>query len=1193
MPNLNVLNVAEKNDAAKRLSQIMSGGNSQRREGFSKFNKIYEFDYNILNSNCKMIMTSVSGHLMQHEFVQGYKNWTSCRPLALFDAPVNTFVPDQFFEIKRTLVRESRKCSVLIIWTDGDREGENIGFEIIKVCREIKPNIRLYRAKFSEITPRAVNLAAQNLVPPDENVSNAVEVRSELDLRIGAAFTRFQTLRLQKRFPNFLAQQVISYGSCQFPTLGFVVERYKQVQEFIPETFYKIKVSHRKDDTTADFSWKRGRLFNQRVCSIFCAICQENPTALVVNVISKPKSKWRPVPLDTVELEKTASKKLKINAKTTMGIAEKLYSKGIISYPRTETNIFPKGMDLVGLVQNQTQDNQWGDFAQRILDDGGPNPRQGKKTDNAHPPIHPIKFTNNLQGDEKKVYDFIVRHFLACVSKDAQGQETTVEVEIAEEHFFAHGLMILARNYLEVYIYEGWNSKNIPNYSQGDSFVPDSIDMVNGETQAPPLLSESDLIALMEKHGIGTDATHADHIEKIKDRQYVGVQNDGTFLPGKLGMGLVEGYDSMGFAMSKPHLRAGLESDLKLICEGRKNKDVVLADQVRNYKEVFEQAMVQVEKLDNAMSSYFGVMSDVPVEDVGGSVSDPIRKCPRCNQGDMTLRKRKEGDWLLGCMNYPDCKNSMFFPSLVTDVQRSDAICSQCKPLPVHKLIFVFKRGSVPPMMMSPYTSCIGGCDDMLLGLLDSRGKSNTSTVQSSNNTTTNSRNNQRSQQNARNNLPTVANPNRGKTNSRKDGKTNKREPQTKTKKNNSTQKDTGLALRNDGNSSSFNNGGNNSSGSSSGSGGICCECGVPAIQLVTRKAGPNQNRPFFKCGSSTHACNFFVWGDAADNTATTSAPTPLRTSSSMNNTTIDYSVNNINTNNNNFSRQNVPQFSNNTIPPDNGDDVKCKCNIPAASRTVSKDGPNKGRPFYGCMKPREESCGFFQWGDQANLQVGASNSSRSNMFDGFDNSFGPVGGGGSNNNTDEFSCMCGNPAVLRTVFKDGPNKGRQFYACSKPMGQSCKFFQWTDEPATGSSNGNNLSSNNSFGNNGNNNNSRNNSFGQNSRQNSYNSGNNSSSSSTDVACGCGTPAPLLTVRKDGPNQGRQFYGCAKPRNEGCGFFQWSDDSGGGGGGFDGGRGGGGGFNGSGDGGGTKSRKRKCGQCGVLGHDKRSCPQNR
>ena len=87
--------------------------------------------------------------------------------------------------------------------------------------------------------------------------------------------------------------------------------------------------------------------------------------------------------------------------------------------------------------------------------------------------------------------------------------------------------------------------------------------MEEGETSPPNLLSEADLIALMEKHGIGTDATHAEHIETIKTRQYVGVQNDGRFLPCSLGMGLVQGYDAMGIALSKPNLRAELEADLK------------------------------------------------------------------------------------------------------------------------------------------------------------------------------------------------------------------------------------------------------------------------------------------------------------------------------------------------------------------------------------------------------------------------------------------------------------------------------------------------------------------------------------------------------------------------------------------------------------------------------------------------------
>ena len=99
---------------------------------------------------------------------------------------------------------------MLIIWTDCDREGENIGFEIIDVCKAINPRLEVKRAKFSEITRVSMERAMQTLVEPDLLTSQAVDVRGELDLRIGAAFTRFQTMQLQKKFAT-LSQKLISY----------------------------------------------------------------------------------------------------------------------------------------------------------------------------------------------------------------------------------------------------------------------------------------------------------------------------------------------------------------------------------------------------------------------------------------------------------------------------------------------------------------------------------------------------------------------------------------------------------------------------------------------------------------------------------------------------------------------------------------------------------------------------------------------------------------------------------------------------------------------------------------------------------------------------------------------------------------------------------------------------------------------
>ncbi|XP_062914842.1 DNA topoisomerase 3-alpha isoform X1 [Mobula hypostoma] len=916
-----VLCVAEKNDAAKAIAEIMSAGRFRRREGLSKFNKIYEYECNLFGQNVAIVMTSVSGHLLEMEFKAPFQKWCSCNPVTLFEAEIEKYCPENYVDIKRTLEREVRKCQALILWTDCDREGENIGFEIVHVCKAVKPNLQVLRARFSEITPHSIRRACENLGEPDQKVSDAVDVRQELDLRIGAAFTRFQTLRLQKIFPNVLANQLISYGSCQFPTLGFVVERFKAIQAFIQEIFYKIKVTHENEDGNVEFNWKRHRLFNHTACLVLYQICMEDPVATVFDVFTKPKSKWRPLPLDTVELEKLASKKLKINAKETMRIAEKLYTQGYISYPRTETNIFPKDLNLTLLVQQQTVDPHWGTFAQGILDGGGPRPRNGNKSDQAHPPIHPTKYTNNLQGTEQRLYEFIVRHFLACCSQDAQGQETTVEIDIAGERFVAHGLMIIARNYLEVYPYDKWNAKIIPVYERGNKFQPTTIEMVDGETSPPQLLTEADLIALMEKHGIGTDATHADHIETIKSRMYVGLTPDQRFLPGELGMGLVEGYDSMGYEMSKPDLRAELEANLKLVCEGRKDKFSVLQEYVQKYKQVFIEAVTKAKKLDEALSHYLGERTEfTQSEEFLMEISEPVRKCPQCAR-DMVLKPKKDGGFYLSCTGYPSCRSAVWFPDSVLGVNRDDSICPTCKPHPVHRLKFKFKRGSVPPLVPLEFVGCIGGCDEMLREILDLRylhgaSHSNSQTAnQSSQNRTENQL---RDRVHSRNNNPDLAVP---------------------TVSMGRVSRTVQSVLASDDNV-------------------VVCNCGQSALLLTVRKDGPNQGRKFYKCSVGT--CNFFLWAEQ-----------DVEESGSCGGA---------------VSRRNVTpgagyfRQAESRGTSGKGEAV-CMCNQPAVTRTVQKDGPNKGRAFHTCSKPREQQCGFFEWADENALRGSVSNRRDGNSF--------------------------------------------------------------------------------------------------------------------------------------------------------------------------------------------------------------------
>lgn len=189
-----------------------------------------------------MVMTSVLGHVQSLDFPPEYANWQLTPPETLFDAPVVKQVPQPNRSLVKNLEWEARDASWLVIWTDCDREGEHIGSEIVEICLGVNPRLEVFRARYSAVTPWELKRAMDQLQRLDERQVAAVNVRSELDLRTGAAFTRFQSMRLQERFPS-LGKEVISYGrekyichcsyslgSCQFPTLGFVVDQYFKVE---------------------------------------------------------------------------------------------------------------------------------------------------------------------------------------------------------------------------------------------------------------------------------------------------------------------------------------------------------------------------------------------------------------------------------------------------------------------------------------------------------------------------------------------------------------------------------------------------------------------------------------------------------------------------------------------------------------------------------------------------------------------------------------------------------------------------------------------------------------------------------------------------------------------------------------------------------------------------------------------------
>ncbi|KAJ3093186.1 DNA topoisomerase 3-alpha [Quaeritorhiza haematococci] len=683
---MKVLCVAEKPSIAKSVAGILSNNQYQSRRTKNKYIYNYEFDSYVDGSRCTVVMTALVGHLMNIDFPSEYRHWKSCDPATLFNAPIEVKVKENVADVAENIRKEARNAQKVIIWTDCDLEGEHIGHEVVQQCRAVNPNIQVRRARFSVIQPREINQSWQNLTNLDMKQVEAVSARQELDLRIGAAFTRLQSLRLQERF-EIIGQRTVSYGPCQFPTLGFVVERFRKANDFVSENFWRIDVTIEKDGIQAKLNWSRGHLYDRHFCLVLYEGCYREPLATVTRVDSKPKSKWRPLPLTTVELQKLGSTKLRISSDQIMHIAETLYTQGYISYPRTETDIFEDEFDLHSVIRKQFDDERWGRYARSLLEDNKfRRPRKGKNNDKAHPPIHPTREGSGLQGDQRRVFELVARRFLACVSEDAKGHETTVEFRIWQENFNCKGLMIIERNYLEVYPYEQWNANNIPLFQVGERVNPSSIEMRDGKTSPPSLLSEADLISLMDKSGIGTDATIHEHIKKILEREYTTKENN-LFCPTVLGMSLVDAYDEMDLelSLSKPELRSQMEVGMKRICNGTLSKQDMIRQSIEMYREAYRIASEQAQLFE-------AEPQPVDIE---------VMKCPKCGR-PMRLREIRQGQTkLIGCSGYPECKNAIFLPVWVLEVNATEEVCDQCNHDDDHVRLLQmrFDRNRVPPVI--------------------------------------------------------------------------------------------------------------------------------------------------------------------------------------------------------------------------------------------------------------------------------------------------------------------------------------------------------------------------------------------------------------------------------------------------------------------------------------------------------------
>nr|CCC95488.1 unnamed protein product [Trypanosoma congolense IL3000] len=613
-----VLMVAEKPSIAESIAHHLSNGRAVRR---TRALPVFEYDGHFHGGPAHFRVTSTTGHIFSCDFTPQHQSWDRTEEEVLFGAPV--VWREESGRVSRHLAHEAEGCATLVLWLDCDREGENICFEVMQVVeRSIRDMRNIWRAKFSAITQEAITYAFMNLCKPNKNLSDAVSCRQELDLKVGVVFTRYQTKYFQGKYGD-LDANVVSYGPCQTPTLAFCVQRHDEILNFKPENYWKLVPTTNRFGAPVTFEWVRGRVFDELIARLIHQRLSRLRTAKVIDVSVAPDTRARPVALNTVELMKVASKLLGIGPHHAMQLAENLYIAGYISYPRTESTAYPASFDLRGALATQERHPLWGDHVQGLLKGRHTRPKAGKDAGD-HPPITPMRAAtaSDMSSESWKLYEYITRHFIATVSSDCKLARTRVVLDLGGEIFTYTGKVVEDPGFTAVLTHLAVKDDKVPtNIEVGSDFPISDVRLQAGQTQPPGYLTEADLIGLMEKNGIGTDASISQHVNNVVERGYCVVKPGRVMEPTKLGVVLIHGIKSIDPELVLPLVRSKVEEYVTCIAEGQATREEVLSSVLDLFFGKFRFFKENIERLDSLMAASFSSLS---------ASGKPITRCGNC-----------------------------------------------------------------------------------------------------------------------------------------------------------------------------------------------------------------------------------------------------------------------------------------------------------------------------------------------------------------------------------------------------------------------------------------------------------------------------------------------------------------------------------------------------------------------------------
>ncbi|EOH6077482.1 DNA topoisomerase III [Burkholderia cenocepacia] len=641
--------IAEKPSVANDIARALGG--------FTKHDEYYESD--------DFVLSSAVGHLLEIAAPEEYEvkrgKWSFAHlPVIPPHFDLNPIAKSESRLKVLTKLMKRKDVDRLINACDAGREGELIFRLIAQHAKAKQPVQRLW---LQSMTPQAIRDGFANLRSDTDMqpLADAARCRSEADWLVGINGTRAMTAFNSKGGGFFLT----TVGRVQTPTLSIVVEREEKIRRFIPRDYWEVKAEFACASGFYEGKWydpkfkrdefdpekRDSRLWSLPAAETIVAACRDQIGT--VSEESKPSTQLSPLLFDLTSLQREANGRFGFSAKNTLGLAQALYEKHkVLTYPRTDARALPE--DYLSTVQSTLEmlkeSNNYLPHAKQVLDKGWVKPNKrifdNSKISDHFAIIPTLQAPKALSEPEQKLYDLVVKRFLAVFFPAAEFRVTTRITEVAGHHFKTEGKVLVEPGWLQVYgrDAEGADANLVP-VQKDEKVKTDEIAAVALVTKPPARYSEATLLSAMEgagklveddelreamaAKGLGTPATRAAIIEGLLGEKYL-LREGRELIPTAKAFQLMTLLRGLGVKeLTAPELTGEWEYKLSQMERGNLGRDAFMQEIARMTQQIVKRAK---EYDSDTIPGDYATL-ETPCPNCGGQVKENYRRfaCTKCD----------------------------------------------------------------------------------------------------------------------------------------------------------------------------------------------------------------------------------------------------------------------------------------------------------------------------------------------------------------------------------------------------------------------------------------------------------------------------------------------------------------------------------------------------------------------------------